>query len=98
MYRYSIKRSEIVSTVSAYSKDRISKIFNINENRIIVTPNAVGEEFKQDISKQESVEYIQEKYNISKHLIYVSRIEPRKNHQNLYGFNLFPVSSITVPQ
>ena len=83
MYRYSIKRSEIVSTVSGYSKDRISKIFNINENRIIVTPNAVGEEFKQDISKQESVEYIQEKYNISKHLIYVSRIEPRKNHQML---------------
>ena len=83
MYRYSIKRSEIVSTVSGYSKDRISKIFNINENRIIVTPNAVGEEFKQDMSKQESVEYIQEKYNISKHLIYVSRIEPRKNHQML---------------
>lgn len=83
MYRNSIKRSEIVSTVSNYSKDRISKVFGVNKNSIIVTPNAVAEEFKQSISKQESVEYIQNKYNIKNYLIYVSRIEPRKNHQLL---------------
>ena len=43
----------------------------------------MGEEFKQDINKQDSVEYIQAKYKINKHIIYVSRIEPRKNHQML---------------
>ena len=83
MYKYSIKRSEIVTTVSNYSKDRISEIFNVKKESIIVTPNAVGEEFKKNIEKHISIDYINEKYNIENYLIYVSRIEPRKNHQNL---------------
>ena len=83
MYKNSIQRSELITTVSNYSKDRISQIFNVKKNSIIVTPNAVGEEFKQDIKKQDSIEYIQTQYNIQNYLIYVSRIEPRKNHQIL---------------
>tara|TARA_B110000091_G_scaffold208451_2_gene248160 strand:+ start:119 stop:1246 length:1128 start_codon:yes stop_codon:yes gene_type:complete len=83
MYKNSIQRSEIITTVSNYSKDRISQIFNVKKNRIIVTPNSVGEEFKQGINKQDSIEYIQTQYNIQNYLIYVSRIEPRKNHQML---------------
>ena len=83
MYKYSIKRSEIVTTVSNYSKVSIERIFKIKKDRIIVTPNAISEDFRQKIDKEISIEYINLKYGIKNYLIYVSRIEPRKNHQNL---------------
>jgi glycosyltransferase involved in cell wall biosynthesis len=83
MYKYSIRKSEIVTTVSNYSKDRIAEVFSVHKDRIIITPNAVGAEFKKEINKEKSKEYINGKYNIQNYLIYVSRIEPRKNHQNL---------------
>jgi glycosyltransferase involved in cell wall biosynthesis len=83
MYKYSIKRSEIVTTVSNYSKVSIERIFKIKKDRIIVTPNAISDDFRQKIDKETSIEYINSKYGIKNYLIYVSRIEPRKNHQNL---------------
>lgn len=77
-YKWSIKYSDIVLTVSEYSKKQINKHFGIDE--IYITTNAVSEEFFEAYDKREVQKYIKEKYDISKYIIFVSRWEPRKKH------------------
>ena len=80
LFYLSAKRCDNLLTVSNYSKQRISKLYNIKESKIIITPNAVSEDFfRFNISKAKSKEYIAENYKIKKYILYVSRIEPRKN-------------------
>ena len=67
-------------TVSDYSKQKIHEHYRINKEKIIVTPNGVSNLFYQfKSSKQFSKRYILDKNNIQKYLLFVSRIEPRKN-------------------
>ena len=69
-----------VLTVSNYSKEKISSRYQIEKNKIIVTPNAVSSEFtKFKFVKSYSKNYIKKKYNINKFILSVSRIEARKN-------------------
>lgn len=80
LFFISAKRCDHLLTVSNYSKSKISKQYRINEDKITVTPNAVSEDYFQfKPSKSESRNYINEKYGINKYILYVSRIEPRKN-------------------
>jgi glycosyltransferase involved in cell wall biosynthesis len=80
LFYLSAKRCDYLLTVSDYSKQKISKQYNIKESKIIITPNAVSEDFfRFNISKAKSKEYIAENYKIKKYILYVSRIEPRKN-------------------
>lgn len=84
LFYLSAKRCDHLLTVSGYSKQKIAEQYKINANRIIVTPNAVSEEFYDfKPTKIFSRNYINEKYGISKFLLYVSRIEPRKNQTSL---------------
>jgi glycosyltransferase involved in cell wall biosynthesis len=108
LFYLSAKRCDYLLTVSIYSKQKISKQYKIKENKIIVTPNAVSEDFFQfNISKEKSKEYIAENYKVQKYILYVSRIEPRKNqtlllkaflNEELYkkGFNLVFIGSNTL--
>lgn len=77
LFYYSSVRSDLLLTVSEYSRERISKHFGLNRNRIFVTPNAVDD--KNPIHKVD----IKEKYQLSKYILFVSRFEPRKNHIGL---------------
>jgi len=80
LFYISAKRCDFLLTVSNYSKQKISERYNINLGNIIVTPNAVSGDFLQfKYSKQESKTYIEKTYDIRKYILYVSRIEPRKN-------------------
>ena len=80
LFYLSAKRSDYLLTVSNYSKRKISEQYNIKESDIIVTLNAVSEEFYQfNSTKIESRTYIFKKFNVKKFILYVSRIEPRKN-------------------
>jgi glycosyltransferase involved in cell wall biosynthesis len=80
LFKRGIKKADIKTTVSAYSRERIAHYYKIPGNDIAVIPNGVdagfGNEFK---SKQEAANFIRDKYKIGEFILYVSRIEPRKN-------------------
>ena len=78
LFQWSAQKSEIVLTVSEYSKERIQKHFGINE--VFVTNNAVDAVFLEPFEKTEAREYIQSHFGISNFFLFVSRFEPRKNH------------------
>ena len=76
LFLYSAKISDIILTVSPYSKKCISKKFSIAEDKISITPNAVKENSITNID-------IKKKYNIRNYIHFVSRFEKRKNHISL---------------
>ena len=64
-------------TVSEYSRKQISRHYSIDEKKSLITPNAVSDDF-YEIDKTKAQRYVDEK-GVRKYLLYVSRIEPRKN-------------------
>ena len=81
LFKWSANYSDVVLTVSEFSKKHIQKLFKIQE--IFITPNAVDpiyfESYDKSILKQE----VKQKYNLDEYWIYISRWEPRKNHHTL---------------
>ena len=80
LFRHAAKKADILTSVSNYAADRIKNKFNLPDKAITILPNAVDQEFKIYEDKKVSQHYIKEKYGISNFFVYVSRIEPRKNH------------------
>jgi glycosyltransferase involved in cell wall biosynthesis len=81
LFKTSAKRSDIVLSVSDYSKYQIQKHFNIN--KVTVTPNAIDPDFFENYDKMKVKEQIMVKFKINNYFLYVSRWEPRKNHDRL---------------
>jgi len=81
LFGWSLRRSAVKLTVSEYSRSRISHHFGIPAEDIQVTANA-GPEWTPG-EKMGSRAYVREKYGVKKYILYVSRIEPRKNHRLL---------------
>ena len=75
LHKFSAKKADILLTVSEFSKVKISELYSISSDSIYVTPNAVNDEFYNTEIPQIDTP--------SKYILYVSRIEPRKNHLNL---------------
>lgn len=72
-FELSAKRADLLCTVSEYSRIQISHHYKINSNGIIITPNAVSDDFY--LIEGDKPSSFPDKY-----VLYVSRIEPRKNH------------------
>jgi glycosyltransferase involved in cell wall biosynthesis len=89
LFYFSAKRADILLTVSEFSKKRIAHHFNIREKLIRVVPNGILERFNNDSATKD----VLIKYGIKKYILFVSRIEPRKNHLTLlkafFELNLF---------
>lgn len=84
LFKYAAKNADKVFTVSKYSKSRIEKLYNINPKKIEITFNGINDMFYYfQASKNQSKDYILKKYGLENYLLYVSRIEPRKNHTSL---------------
>lgn len=75
LFKRSAKRADILLTVSEYSKEAISRIFEISREKICVTPNAV-----LSVDDNLAIPNVKKKFGLDKFILTVSRIEPRKNH------------------
>ncbi|MGB1041356.1 MAG: glycosyltransferase family 4 protein [Flavobacteriales bacterium] len=86
--KFAKKASKIV-TVSEYSKQDIVKSFDIDENKITVAHNGIGD-FFSPVSKQKQ-ETTRSKFTEGKaYFLFVSALHPRKNIVNLFkAFDLF---------
>jgi glycosyltransferase involved in cell wall biosynthesis len=78
LYKLSAKKADIKLTVSKYSKLKIEEHFQLTD--YYITPNAVNAIFFNDYDKLEIQQQVKEEHNITNYIIYVSRWEPRKNH------------------
>lgn len=81
LFKWSAKYSDIVLTVSQYSKEKIEQHFKIKD--ITITPNGVDSVYFEDYDKVQIQSEIKSKYDFENYWIYVSRWEPRKNHHTL---------------
>lgn len=78
MYRNAARVSEKIITVSQFSRRRIQKILNIEENKICVVYNGVSPNLYK--SDERRWEFVKKKYNIpDEYFMCLSTLEPRKN-------------------
>ena len=81
LFKWSAKKSDINLTVSQFSKEKIEKYFKIQN--ILITPNAVDPIYYEKYDKTTCKQQVKETYNLDKYWLYISRWEPRKNHDTL---------------
>jgi glycosyltransferase involved in cell wall biosynthesis len=105
MFRKSAARADLLLTVSEYSRSRISEHFRISKNNIFVLPNGILKNF---VDRSANTPDVRSKYGLNKYLLYVSRIEPRKNHTLLIkafyelaledlGYKLIMIGTRSIP-
>lgn len=83
LFKHALKNSDIRFTVSQYSKEAIHRHYGIPIESLAVTPNAPMDIYLQKIDRQASKALAKEKYGLKKYILYVSRIEKRKNQLQL---------------
>jgi len=78
LFKWSANFSDVVLTVSEFSKQRIQHHFGTKA--ITITPNAVDTVFFEPYDKGAIQKQVQSQYNLKNYWICISRWEPRKNH------------------
>ena len=82
--RIAVKKSQVIFTVSKFSKKEIENEFHPEKSEILITYNGVDETFFQDVSSKRLTEF-KNKYNLPENFIlYVGAIEPGKNLDKLF--------------
>lgn len=76
LFKRSAQNADVLLSVSNYSRNKISELYKIPNESIHITPNAVGSQFNQSAD----LELSKEIKELGKYILYVARIEPRKNH------------------
>lgn len=85
-FKFSGARADILTTVSEYSRQAINRYLDIPMNNIHVVRPALENDFLKVLSDQDiqkSRNKVKETLNLDKYVLYVSRVEPRKNHDLL---------------
>lgn len=80
-FKMGAKMSDIIFTVSDYSKHQIEK--HLSVKNVHVHPNGVQDVFFEDYNKEKIKNEVQNQFGFHQYLLYISRIEPRKKHDLL---------------
>ena len=80
LFKNSLKRAHIKTTVSDYSQHQIAKAFNLTDQQIHVISNGVNRASLACSSRKEAQRQVRNKFGVENFILYVSRSEPRKNH------------------
>ena len=80
LYKRAAKKADILTTVSEYSKRSIQKYLGTITKPIHVIPNGVSNLFFAEYDKERARKYIKTKFGVERIILFVSRLEPRKNH------------------
>ena len=83
LFYKSSKKTDYLLTVSEYSKKAIQKHYKLQNKKIYITPNGVNTSFFGNYNKENAKKRIKLKYGFNDYILYVSRIEPRKNQELL---------------
>ncbi len=80
-----IKKSDIITTVSNYTKSRIVELVGIDENKVKIIPCGVDIDIFKPVKDKGAIKaYLNDKYGISRpFILYVGAIQPRKNIKGL---------------
>jgi len=81
LFARGIRRAAIKTTVSAYSQERIADYYNLDRNDIHILANGVTP--SPELNREAASKLIKDKFGIQNYILYVSRVEARKNHQLL---------------
>jgi len=80
-YRLSAKYSDVVLTVSEYSRQKIKE--HLGVDNVFITPNGVAEKFFEEYDQEEIKKEVFQRFGFQDHILYTSRWEPRKNQHLL---------------
>jgi glycosyltransferase involved in cell wall biosynthesis len=83
LFRRAASKADIITTVSAYSKQSIIKFLNARPGNVHVVPNGVAERYFSEYDKNASRERVKKLFGLKDFILYVSRFEKRKNHSSL---------------
>ena len=75
LFRRAAKKSDLILTISKFSRDSLVRNFGVSKEKIYITPIGVLPE-----TTEVDIDGIKNKYNLKKYILFVSRVEPRKNH------------------
>ncbi|TDW96614.1 glycosyltransferase family 4 protein [Dinghuibacter silviterrae] len=81
LFRDSLRRADVMTTVSDYSKGRIARHYRVREKDIHIIPNAVDVGLARVFSSRAEAEArVRREFGLDNFILCVSRVEPRKNH------------------
>ena len=83
LFKLAFWNSDAKITVSDYSKQAIARHFGVKASEIYVTPNAVRPQYFETHNKAVIRKDLASQHGIENFVLYVSRLEQRKNHQLL---------------
>ncbi len=83
LFKNSALKSDFLVTVSNYSKQSLIKQYQLLNNEILITPNGVNNSYLEAYNKEDAIQYINKKYALKNYILYISRVEPRKNQELL---------------
>ncbi|RYY39141.1 MAG: glycosyltransferase family 1 protein [Chitinophagaceae bacterium] len=82
-FRHSALRADVLTTVSEYAATSIAAHFGIAKHRIAIVPNAVAVQPTDGKLQQAARHRLRERYGVDRYVLCVSRMEPRKNQEQL---------------
>jgi glycosyltransferase involved in cell wall biosynthesis len=80
LYRRSAHAADILTTVSAHARRSIGHHLGVKEDRVHLVPNAVAPHFFDGGDAEAAAAWVLRRYGIGRFILFVGRIEPRKNH------------------
>lgn len=83
MIRRGARRAELILTISEYSRNQLIERYNIEPERICLTPCAIDGEMFNPGDREASKALVKRAYDLEDFILSVGRIEPRKNHAAL---------------